>query len=195
MAITAAEMGRKGAKVRWSKAGRRERTQVKDARAAIIRERLANVDGRDEGIELLWLIYDIAASKLGFTLPRLQDTRRAQTFTRPRPSEDQRAVEPPQVWVRLEEDLRDSPDDWGKRLRTYTSALEQYGRYYQEAGETDKAAQVLMVLLKCAKEIHVATAPKVVDQLSAEQLAELDAEAAAMSDEEMERVVHGVRHD
>jgi hypothetical protein len=45
------------AKKRWSKAGRKERTRVKDARAAAVRARLMNRDGRDRAIERIRIVY------------------------------------------------------------------------------------------------------------------------------------------
>lgn len=74
-------------------------------------------------------------------------------------------------------------------LRKYSLALELYAEDYEAAGGTEKTVQISMVLLKHTKEIYLSQGPEAAGPNSAEQDAALEAEAAPLSDEELERAV------
>jgi hypothetical protein len=84
----------------------------------------------------------------------------------------------------------DAPTDyWGRQLLKTISALELHAEDFDAAGQKERAAQISMVLLKQIKEIYVARGPQAPRSVSADQIAALEAEVAAMSDEELERAL------
>ena len=128
-------------------------------------------------------------------LPRLQDTRTAQVLGKTSGLAQQEPIPQAQqigIWERVDQRMAEqgigTPTDyWGQCLLKYISALELYAQDYDDAGQTEKAVQISMVLLKHTKEIFLAITPESASQPSAEELAAMEAEVAAMSDEELER--------
>ena len=100
------------------------------------------------------------------------------------------------IWERVVQRMAEqgpgAPTDyWGRHLLKNILALELYAEVYEAADQTEKAVQISMVLLKHIKEIYLAKAPGAACQPSADENAAMEAEVAAMSDEELKRADKG----
>jgi len=77
---------------------------------------------------------------------------------------------------------------YGQELRRSLITLQEYADEFDREGQREKAVQVHFVLVKYLKDLAAAEEP-LCHRLEADEMARMEAEVAAMGDEELERLI------
>jgi len=162
MVMTAAEMGRKGAKSRWSKASVEERLE-QGRRLARTRETTAS-------------------------LPHPQDTRTSEVLgTTGLGATVSQTVD---LWARVNRRMKGAAPTaqyWQRKFQEYAVTLEEIARDFHASGQPEKAAQVFMVLMKFTRDLAKPSAPPPLAEPPAEN-ATNRIDFTAMSDEQLKEL-------
>jgi len=169
MVMTAAEMGRKGAKSRWSKASVEERLE-QGRRLARTREPTAS-------------------------LPHPQDTRTSEVLgTTGLGATVSQTVD---LWERVNQRMKDAVPTaqyWQRKFQEYAVTLEEIAKDFHASGQPEKCSQVLMMLMKFTRDLAKPPAPPPPAEHPAEDTANR-IDFTAMSDEQLKAVAKRAGQD
>jgi len=173
MVMTAAEMGRKGAKSRWSKARAEERLE----------------QGRR--------MADSRAQEHPPTVPRPQDVRTNQLLVGDGKGLGPAVSKTTDLWARANRRMKEDvpiAQYWQRKFQKYAITLEEIAKDFYDSGQPEKCSQVFMVLMKFTRDLAKPVAPPPPSEPPAED-ATNRIDFTALSDEQLKAVANRAGQD